>query len=466
VRFQYKHTVAIVYTIVLFLDRLDLTIINVALPTIANYFGVAIIATDWISMAFLLALSVSIPISSWLGDRFGLKKIYISAVILFGLTSSLCACATNFNSLIFLRFLQGIGGGLLIPVGMTMLYRIYDKAEYASITSFTFIPSLIAPSIAPFLGGILLDCFGWRYIFLLSGPICLVLAVFALIVLKEDPHRSIIPFDWIGFLLSASLLVDIFFTLSLISRNGLYDGVFIGITIFLILIICFIWWERRISHPLIDLSFFNSNIFVRANLIQLCFQACHFGAIFLVSIYLQVAIGMSASITGLIMGMQAVGAMTTSRYSVRLFNKYGPKVPIIVGLAGVAILSPCIMIIQHPNMITFGIVLFFIRGIFSGLCGSPIQTLSIIDFSKEKIGQVNSIFNACRQVAISLGIAISSILISIGLEMNGLVDIEDINQNQVFNVFILGFWSIPIIAIIGILITKNIEKPKMRAYLN
>jgi MFS family permease len=175
---------------------------------------------------------------------------------------------------------------------------------------------------------------------------------------------------------------------------------------------------------------------------------------------------MSASTAGLIMGMQAVGAMTTSRYSVKLFNQYGPKIPIIIGLAGVAILSPCIMIIQQPNMINFGIVLFFIRGIFSGLCGSPIQTLSIIDFSKEKISQVNSIFNACRQVAISLGIAISSIFISIGLEINGAVDIRNVNQEQVFDVFVLGFWSIPIIAIIGILITKKIEKPKMRFDLN
>jgi DHA2 family multidrug resistance protein/DHA2 family multidrug resistance protein-like MFS transporter len=98
---QYKHTVALIYTIVLFLDRLDLTIINVALPTIAKYFGVAMIAAEWLSMAFLLALSVSIPISSWLGDRFGLKKIYLSALMTFGLASSLCAGANDFNALIF-----------------------------------------------------------------------------------------------------------------------------------------------------------------------------------------------------------------------------------------------------------------------------------------------------------------------------------------------------------------------------
>jgi MFS family permease len=222
---------------------------------------------------------------------------------------------------------------------MTMLYRIYDKNQYASITSFTFIPSLIAPSIAPLLGGLLLDYFGWRYIFLLSGPICLALSIFAMIVLKEDAHRNITPFDWLGFVLSSSLLIAIFYTLSLIGRNGLCAEVLIGIMIFSILAVCFIWWEKRTYYPLINLSCFNSDIFLKANLIQLCFQVCHFGAIFIVSIYLQVAIGMSATIAGLIMGMQGFGAITTSRYFVKLFNKHGPKVPIIIYSSRIKILS-------------------------------------------------------------------------------------------------------------------------------
>ncbi|WP_032138748.1 MFS transporter [Rickettsia tamurae] len=110
------------------------------------------------------------------------------------------------------------------------------------------------------------------------------------------------------------------------------------------------------------------------------------------------------------------------------------------------------MIIQHPNMVNLDIMLFLIRGIFSGLCGSPIQTLSVIDFPKEEIGQASSIFNACRQVAINFGVALSSIL----LKINNIVSLENITQKQVFNVFIWGFWAIPVIAIIGILITRKI----------
>lgn len=453
----YKQIVAIIYTMVLFLDRLDLTIVNITLPTVAKYFGVSIVATDWISMSFLLALAVSIPISGWLGERFGFKKIYVISMLLFGMGSTLCAWAPNLDTLILLRFVQGIGGGMLIPVGMTMIYRIYDKSEYASITSYTFLPSLIAPAIAPFFGGVLLVTFGWRFVFLFSGPICLILALIAMVLLKEEPHRVKNPLDWGGFILSSLILIDIFYTLSLLDKVTLSPVIIFNVILLVPLIYAFIKCERKTAFPLINLRFFKNEIFVKANLIQLCFQVCHFGAIFLVGMFLQVGIGFSAIIAGLIMGMQAIGAMATSRYSARLFNVYGPKIPISIGLAGVAILSPCILLINNPHLMIFGLALFFIRGIFSGLCGTPIQTLSVIGFHKEEMSSINSIFNACRQVSISFGVAVSSILMGIGLHFSGLNGIGDISPDAALKVFGLGFWAIPIVAIIGIIVVQSLK---------
>jgi len=451
---SYKQLVAIIYTIVLFLDRLDLTIVNVALPTIAKQFNVPIVTTDWISLAFLLSLAVSIPISGWLGEYFGFKKIYATAIVLFGLGSTLCAIAPDLNTLIALRFLQGIGGGLLIPVGMTMIYRIYDKSEYASITSFTFIPSLIAPAIAPFLGGILLVSFGWQSVFLFSGPICLVLSIIVITLLKEEDHRSKTPLDWLGFILSSVILIDLFYTLSVLSRDGFSIISMISLIILIPLIFIFIYVERSNKYPLINLTYFENITFIKANLIQLCFQICHFGAIFLIGMYLQIGIGYSAMLAGLMMGMQAVGAMTTSRLSVRLFNNYGPYSPIIIGLLGIAIVSPLILLINTTNMLAFGLTIFFIRGLFSGLCGTPIQTLSIIDFHKESMSTINGVFNACRQVSISLGVAVTSMLISVGLKLSKLNGTYEMNSEQAYQVFKYGFFAISVIAIIGILICK------------
>ena len=222
IRLSYKKTIAVIYTITLFLDRLDLTIVNVTLPTVAKYFNVSIIDTEWINLSFLLALALSIPISGWVSNRFGLKNIYILAMLIFGISSTLCAFASTLNQLIFLRFAQGIGGGILIPVGMTIIYRVYDKSEYASITSFTFIPSLIAPAIAPFFGGILLNTFSWQFVFVFSGPICLLLAIYSIIHLKEEAHEVKYPLDLMGFILSSIILINIFYSLSQLSKFGFY----------------------------------------------------------------------------------------------------------------------------------------------------------------------------------------------------------------------------------------------------
>src|SRR6185437_13429414 len=138
---EYKYLLVGIYTVVLFLDRLDLSIVNITLPTLARTFHASIEETQWVSTAFLLALAISIPISGWLGDRFGVKKVFILATALYGLGSALCGFAPNIFVIIALRFIQGIGGGMIIPVGMAMVYRAFPYSEYAHITTLTFIPS-------------------------------------------------------------------------------------------------------------------------------------------------------------------------------------------------------------------------------------------------------------------------------------------------------------------------------------
>lgn len=454
---RYKHIVAIIYTVVLFLDRLDLTIVNIILPTLSKVFHVPITSTDWISVAFLLALAISIPISCWLAERFGYKKIYILSMILFGAGSTLCAWAPNLETLVVLRFIHGIGGGMIIPVGMTIIYRLYDRSEYASITSFTFLPSLIAPAIAPLLGGILLDLWNWQLVFLFSGPICLVLALASLFLLREEKAENPRKLDMQGFILFSALLIDVFYTLSLIGKSDTLPSIAIGTLLFSLLMYLFIQCEKVASNPLIDLKYFKNDTFVKANLIQLCFQTCHFGAIFLIGMYLQVGIGMASSAAGLAMGMQAVGAIVTSRYSVKLFNQYGAKLPLTIGFIGIAILSPCILLIKSQEMLWIAVLLFFIRGIFSGLCGTPIQTLSVINFDKQRLGEVNTIFNACRQISISVGVAISSGLLVIGMGLAKWHGSSQINSQNAVQVFSFGFLIIPIIAFIGIMVVQKLK---------
>ena len=452
-KIKYKYIVAIIYTVALFLDRADLTIVNISLPTLARHFNVSIVATDWVNLSFLLALAIAIPISVWLGGKFGLKRVFITSMLLFGLGSTLCAFAPNLLILIILRFIHGIGGGMLIPVGMTLLYRTFDKSEYASITSFTFIPSLSAPAIAPLLGGVLLSIWNWHAVFLVTGPIALSLALFAAWRLTEDDYQNSASLDWPGFILASVILIDLFYLLSTVARDH-HSLLFISsVVIFIPVIILFIYHEQRRTYPLINLNFFKNKTFIQANLAQLCFQISHFGAIFLVSMYLQIGAGISVILTGLIMGSQAISAMFTSRVSVHLFNRYNAELPIILGFLGIGIVSPCVLLINHPNLWGYGVVLFLIRGLFSGLCGTPIQALSVIGFSKNEVGSINTVFSACRQVSISFGVALSSITITASLAALGFNTTNNLSPHQAFKVFSPGFFSITAITVIGVLVT-------------
>ena len=460
IKIEYRYIVAAIYAVVLFLDRLDLTIVNIALPTLAEYFNVPITQTEWVNNAYLLALAMSIPISGWAGDRFGIKKVFIIATSLFGLSSLLCAFSPDLPSMAILRFLQGLGGGIIIPVGMTMVYRVFDPSEYASITSFIFIPTLIAPAIAPALGGIIIHYFGWKWVYLFAVPICFIAMILSLIILREQKNEEKMPLDWLGFLLSSCALILMLYFISSLGKNESY----FQITTILIAAIfssyLFFRHEKNSTFPLIDIKFFNNKLFRQINLIQLAFQICHFGSIFLIGMYLQVGVGMSAMVAGLIMGMQAIGAICTSRYSVKLFHQFGPSLPIIIGFIGVAVITPCILLINAPTMILIGGAILFIRGLFSGLCGTPIQTASIIGFNKEDVGRASAVFNAGRQISISFGIALTSLLITYGFKLHGLDPLQQtLPPNKV--VFYYAFMLIPLVSILGILITTQVNNKKI-----
>lgn len=414
-RFEYRYIVAAIYAVVLFLDRLDLTIVNIALPKIAEHFHVLVTDTEWINNAFLLALSFSIPISAWLGDRFGNKRVFMCATLGLGLTSLLCAMAPDMSFLISMRFIQGLSSGLIVPIGMAMVFRVFEPSDYASISSYIFIPSLIAPALAPMLGGMMTDYFNWRWVFLFVTPVTLVIAGLAYGLLKE--HRSVtkLPLDSKGFILSASTLLLLFHILSAVGHQGM-NAILIGeLLVAMVLGYLFILQERRCPAPLIDLELFRNKRFVQANIILTLFQIGHFGSIFLIAIYLQMNVGYSAMLTGMIMGMQALGAICISRPSVRLYERYSAKLPISIGLAGVGVITPVLLCFNSTTSLWLGFGLLFVRGLFSGLCGAPIQAIGIGDFTNEQMGQAAAAFNVVRQLSISLGISLSALLLSIAI---------------------------------------------------
>ncbi len=201
-RISQKIAVGVVFVAAMFMSIMDTTIVNVALPTIGRTFHVAPTAVSAVSISFLVSLAVFIPASGWLGDRLGGKRVLLSAIVIFTVASALCGLAANMTELVLFRILQGVGGGMLAPVGMAMLYRVFPPEERVRAASILTTPTALAPALGPVLGGLLVSDLSWRWVFYVNLPIGVAAFVFGLLFLESVPQKSPGRFDLPGFLLA------------------------------------------------------------------------------------------------------------------------------------------------------------------------------------------------------------------------------------------------------------------------
>src|ERR1700685_1137665 len=201
VRVNQKVAVAVVFVSAMFMNIMDITIVNVALPTIGRDFNIAPTAVDGVVIAYLVSLAVFIPASGWLGDRFGGKRVLMVAIVVFTLASVLCGLAQNMTELVVFRVLQGAGGGMMAPVGMAMLYRVFPPAERMRASSILTVPTTVAPALGPVLGGFLVTDLSWRWVFFVNVPWGLAAVTFGALCLERSAPQKSGRFDVPGFLL-------------------------------------------------------------------------------------------------------------------------------------------------------------------------------------------------------------------------------------------------------------------------
>ena len=265
---EYKWIVAIVYVSALFLDILDSTIVNVAIPGLGRELRTE--NAEWVVLGYTLSLAVWIPTSGWLGDRFGTKRTFLIALMAFTGGSLLCGCAQTIGQLIAFRVIQGVGGGMLTPVGLAMLFRAFPPAERARAATLIMIPTLAAPALGPVLGGLIVTNVSWRWIFLVNVPIGMVALWFGWRYLQEHKHPATGRFDIAGFILSASALALIVYTLSEGPHSGWTSplvatcGV-IGVVAAVAMTVV----ELRIRSPMLDLRLLHNRMFRQCNLVGL-----------------------------------------------------------------------------------------------------------------------------------------------------------------------------------------------------
>jgi EmrB/QacA subfamily drug resistance transporter len=321
-----------------FMVVLDNTVVNVALPQLGQVFGAELSLLQWVITAYFLAQAAVIPLSGWMSDRFGAKRIYLISLVLFSLGSALCGLAISAQTLIAARVVQGLGGGMLMPIGMAVLFRLTPPQRRGAIFALFGIPIMVAPALGPVLGGYLVEFASWRYIFLLNVPIGAVALVMGLRALPALPaSRAVGALDTLGVVLAPLAFASLSFGISQSTHYG-WTGAptLVGIAVGLVALALFIWRELTFPYPLLELRVFRSRDFSFAIVTQWVAFGAMFGSFFLIPLFLQQVRGYGAFESGLVTIPQALASMVFMQVGGRLFDRIGARPPVLAGLILVA----------------------------------------------------------------------------------------------------------------------------------
>jgi EmrB/QacA subfamily drug resistance transporter len=395
-----------------FMVVLDQTIVNIALPHIMAVFHETADKAQLVVSAYLMANAITTPAAAFLIKRFGIKRVYLLGQIGFLAGSILCGMSWDINSLITFRIIQGLSGGLLMPVAMTMLFASVPQEQRGMAMSIFGIPLMLAPAIGPTLGGYLVDSIDWRWCFYVNVPVVIV-AVFIGYSWIKDTEKFPTSFDFKGFIMAAVGFSAVLYGLSYAPTWGWDDAR----TIALLSggIICLIaWWitELRASAPLLDLRIFKYVGYSIATVVNLVTTIGMYSAIFLLPLFMQNLRGLSAFNTGLLMVPGAIGPMITMPISGRMYDKIGPRVPVLIGLVITGFTSLWLqeLDVNTPdNMIR---LMLFIRGMGLGFSMMPVMTYALSVIPAPMTAQASSLTTVTRTVVAALGTAIFATLLN------------------------------------------------------
>ena len=399
---------------------LDITVVSVALRTFQDVFDATTAQVAWTMTAYTLALASVIPLTGWASDRFGTKRLYLAAITLFAAGSALCAAATSLEMLVLFRVLQGFGGGMLIPLGMTILTRAAGPERVGRVMAVMGIPMLLGPIAGPILGGALIDNASWHWIFLINVPIGVVAIVYAARILPADSPTPSESFDWLGMvLLSPGLALFLYGVSSIPDTQTVWAAkVLVPALIGAALIAAFVPWalNRRNVHPLVDLRLFANRTLTFAVIGMSLFAIAFFGASLLFPQYYQIVRGESAMWAGLLLAPQGVGAMLTMPVAGVLSDRIGPGKIVMAGVATITVGMGLYATLDDSTSYWFLGIALFIQGLGMGATMMPIMSAALQTLREHTIARGSTLMNIIQQVAASVGTAIFSVLLTNGVK--------------------------------------------------
>ncbi|HEY5196583.1 MAG TPA: DHA2 family efflux MFS transporter permease subunit [Solirubrobacteraceae bacterium] len=407
--------IATVVIIGVIMSVLDTTIVNVALHDLSSDLHAPLDSIQWVITGYLLSLAAVIPITGWAVRRYGARRLYLIALVVFTAGSALCGLAWSSGSLIAFRVLQGVGGGMLTPIGQMILVKAAGPRNLPKVMSAIGIPIVLAPVFGPTLGGLLLQDAGWQWIFMINVPVGILAFTLAMRLLPRDEvvAGAAGRLDRLGLVLAAAGTVGITYGLSESDAAGsLTSGRVLGPVLAGIgLVTAFVVRSRRIQRPLLDVTLFKNRAFSAASVVTFCLGGALFGAMILMPLYFQTVRGEDAINTGLLLIPQGLGAGIGMFLSGRATERLGAGVTSLIGGLVLTVATvPFVLIEAQTSYVLIGAAMA-VRGIGIGLAIMPAMTAAFSVLTSEQVNDASPQLTVLQRVGGSLGTAIIAVVL-------------------------------------------------------
>jgi EmrB/QacA subfamily drug resistance transporter len=395
----------------LFMEQLDSTIVNTAVPAMAASLGVTPLSLKAVVASYIVSLAVGIPISGWIADRFGTRRVFSAAVGLFTLASIACGMSINVKMLVAARILQGLGAAMMTPVGRLAIIRTFDKSELLVAMNFVIVPALIGPLLGPTVGGLIVHWVSWREIFFVNVP--MGVAALAIIRRHMPDYRGDAPrpLDFVGLVLFSSGMAILSWLLEVFGEHEI--DVVQGSLMLLLsvaLLVAYVWHARQVEHALLRLSLFGIRTF-RVSVAGGFITRLGIGGMpFLLPLLYQLGLGLPAWTSGLLMMPTAAAAMGMKFLSTHILRRYGFRKVLIVNtvLLGSTLCLFSLVTLATPLVLI--VLLSLAQGFFNSLQFSSVNSMGYADIAQPDSSMATSIASTLQQLSLSFGLACGSLI--------------------------------------------------------
>ncbi|ERH62536.1 transporter [Pantoea dispersa EGD-AAK13] len=394
-----------------FMQTLDTTIVNTAIPAMAHDLNVSPLHMHSVIVSYVLTVAVTLPLSGWLADRFGVRNIFFCAIVLFSLGSLLCAFATSLDQLVMARVVQGIGGAMMVPVGRLTVMKIVPREQYMSAMTFVTLPGQIGPLLGPALGGILVEYASWHWIFLINIPVGIIGAIATLLLMPNYTMQTR-RFDFLGFVLLAVGMATL--TLALDGQRSAGGSPLLLCLLILLGVFSLLFYlmhGRNNDNALFSLKLFDNRIYAIGLLGSFTGRIGSGMLPFMTPIFLQVGLGFSPFHAGLMMIPMVLGNMGIKRVVVRIVNLFGYRNALVGGTLALALVVLLFPVVALLGWIWLLPVVLLLQGMVNAIRFSSMNTLTLKELPDELASSGNSLLSMIMQLSMSIGVTVAGLLL-------------------------------------------------------